>query len=61
MNRCRLHSGFSFSDSIQEVIKSLYTNAEIGIGGFFSTIFERYLWFYGESAIIFMYICEEWD
>ena len=23
--------------------------------------FERYLWFYGESAIIFMYICEEWD
>ena len=21
--------------------------------------FERYLWFYGESAIIFMYICEE--
>ena len=22
MNRCRLHSGFSFSDSIQEVIKS---------------------------------------
>ena len=23
--------------------------------------FERYLWFYGESAIISMYICEEWD
>lgn len=23
--------------------------------------FERYLWFYRESAIIFMYICEEWD
>ena len=23
--------------------------------------FERYLWFYGESAIIFVYICEEWD
>ena len=23
--------------------------------------FERYLWFYVESAIIFMYICEEWD
>ena len=23
--------------------------------------FERYLWFYGKSAIIFMYICEERD
>ena len=23
--------------------------------------FERYLWFYGQSAIISMYICEEWD
>ena len=23
--------------------------------------FERYLWFYGQSAIIFLYICEEWD
>ena len=23
--------------------------------------FERCLWFYGESAIIFMYICEERD
>ena len=23
--------------------------------------FERYLWFYGESAIISMFICEKWD